>query len=153
MNGNRMRITDKSESMIVLPESILMAGLALEGLPFKVWLVLKRYAGHKGDVWISFISLKKIAEKVDRSINQVSAAIVHLEKIGLVLITQKQRKVGFGVYNEYKLIDPKSWWKNKGQRLRAKLRREKNKKWQGADKRLQARQESQEIEERQLTVL
>ncbi len=148
---NGMRITDKSEPLVVVPESLLLAGLALEGLPLKVWLILKRYAGHKGDLWVSLISLKKIAEKVDRNVSQASKAITHLEKIGLVIITQKQRKEHFGVYNEYALVEPKLWWKAKGQKLRAKLRREKSKKWQGANERARAQLKGQEIEERQIS--
>ncbi len=83
MNGipSGIRVLDKSEPLVVVPESIVLAGLVLEGLPLKVWLILKRYASHKGDVWVSFISLKRIAEKVDRSVSQVSRAIAHLEKI------------------------------------------------------------------------
>lgn len=142
---------DKSEPVIVVPESLVMAGLAVEGLPLKVWLILKRYAGHKGDLWVSLISLKKIAGKVDRSVSQVSRAIGHLEKIGLVVVTQKQCRASFGVYNEYALVEPKVWWKSKGQKLRAKLRREKGKKWQGADERARVQQESQEDQERQIS--
>lgn len=145
MNGmNGMRIVDKSEPAVIVSETIVLAGLALEGLPLKVWLVLKRYSAHKGTQLVSNISLRKIAEKVDRSVTQVSKAVATLEEIRLVHITQKERKAGGGVYNVYELENPKTWWERHGQRQRATAKRRKKQKWQGADERLRQRRERQE---------
>ena len=36
---NSMRIYDKTEPLVVVPESLVLAGLAVEGLPLKVSLM------------------------------------------------------------------------------------------------------------------
>lgn len=129
-----IRIVDKSDPQVVVPEAIVLAGEALSDIMVRVWFVLKRFAHYEGEVVISNISMEKIACYVGRNKGRVGEAIKQLVKVGLVKVERIPKEQGFGVFNEYELVNPRLWWLNTGKRLREEKRKTKVGKYRNVDK-------------------
>ena len=120
MNG--VRIIDKNDPQVVVPEALVLAGEALEDLEVRVWLVLKRYSHYDDGVVVSSVSKKKIAEKVGRSVPMVNKAIDGLEEKRVITIEKVQKEDGFGVYCKYELMNLRVWWSRHGKALKQKAK-------------------------------
>lgn len=127
MNG--IRIPDKNDPQVVVPEALVLAGEALEDLEVRVWLVLKRYSNYEDMVCLSYISKTKIAEKVGRSVPMVNKAIDGLEEKRIIRIEKVQKEDGFGVYCQYELMNLRVLWSRNGKALRRKKKLEKQAKY------------------------
>lgn len=127
MQKQYVSIVDYEKKQTIVPEEITVdMGVILSHGAFRCWVVLKHYARRYTDDGIAVVgypSMETIGKAMGISPWQAHKYIDQLNEIGLVLIKKKTKEKGFGVINNYKLIDPKRWWKIGG---KAVMERKKN---------------------------
>ncbi len=123
----RLKIFYEGEFATNIPDEIMDAGVALSSNAFRCWAILRRYAQRPEEDGIRecYPSMKTIAAKIGLSVGQTYKYIKELSEIGLLLdIKKRVRKDGWGVFNVYRMVNPKIWWKEVGELL-VKSRKEK----------------------------
>jgi len=115
MQKQYLSIEDYEKKRTEVPyEIVIKMGVILSHGAFRCWVVLKHYAKRYTDDGIAAVgypSMETIGKAMGISPWQAHKYIEQLEEIGLVLVKKKTKEKGFGVINNYKLIDPKIWWK------------------------------------------
>lgn len=124
---------DWFKNYFVVPRQLANAGEALTD--FEVRVLLKFFESSRGEGQpIADVKLEDIGEAVGRSKVMVSRTVRDLEIKEALEIESKQRKIGFGTYNEYKLRLFREWWRRWGKRFKKHLRKEKLAKYKNVEK-------------------
>ena len=115
MQKQYLSIEDYEKKRTEVPyEIVIKMSVILSHGAFRCWVVLKHYARRYTDDGIAAVgypSMETIGKAMGISPWQAHKYIEQLNEIGLVLIKKKTKEKGFGVINNYRLIDPKRWWK------------------------------------------
>jgi len=123
---------DWFKNYFVVPRQLANAGEALTD--FEVRVLLKFFESSRGEGQpIADVKLEDIGEAVGRSKVMVSRTVRDLEIKEVLEIESRQRKIGFGTYNEYKLRLFREWWQRWGKRFQKHLRKEKLAKYKNVE--------------------
>jgi len=118
----------------VISRQIANVGEALKDFEVRVLIKLYESSRLEGEP-IKNVRLDDIAEAVGRSKNKISGTLDDLRIKGLLKITTKQRKEGYGTYNEYEFLYKfKDWWEKIGKIMRDEFRKDKLKKYGNVEK-------------------
>lgn len=135
-NGGMDIISRESwyKNYFVISRQLANTGEALTD--FEVRVVMKLYESSRlPEEPIRNVKLDDIAEAVGRAKNRVSSTVDDLRKKGLISITAKQRKEGWGVYNEYKFLYTfQDWWEEIGRWMKKEFRADKLSKCKNIEK-------------------
>lgn len=125
----RLDIIYEGEFATNIPDEIVMnAGPALSHGMYRCWTVLLRFARRPEEAGIKEChpSMKTISVAIGVSVEQTRDYIKGLSKIGLLLdIEKKVRKEGWGVFNVYRMVNPRIWWAEVGELLVKSRKKEK----------------------------
>jgi len=133
MNGEKNSevgtvIIDEDPCFAMVPGELVKVGEVLSHGAFRFWVVLKYYSrlelNEEGEVKYH-PSLGNIAEHMGISINQALTYKNELVGISLVKTEKRHRLCDVGVINIYTLVAVGKWWREKGKKLQAELRKEK----------------------------
>lgn len=123
---NKVKTEKNFNYEVPIPLGIVNSGYVLSNGAIRVWLVL-RYFAHTTPVPCP--SREKIGEMAGFSVQQVTKYIQELKDTGLIEIIRKQRRVGFGIYNEYILNNVENWWKEIGGKMKKAEKEKRQKKY------------------------
>lgn len=123
----RLDIIYEGEFTTNIPDEIVMsASASISHGAFRAWVVLRRFARRPEEDGIKecYPSMKTIADALGLSTEQARKYVRELSEIGLLLdIKRRVRKEGWGVFNVYRMVNPRIWLKRVG-KMAAKVKKE-----------------------------
>ena len=129
-NGGMDIISEENwwENYFVISRQLANAGEALKDFEVRVLIKLYESSRRKGEP-IKNVRIDDIAIAVGRAKSKISGTLDDLRIKGLISIKTKQRKEGYGTYNEYSVCKFKDWWENTGKIMKDEFRKDKLKKY------------------------
>ena len=139
-NGGMDIISEENwwENYFIISRQLANAGEALKDFEIRVLIKLYESSRRKGEP-IKNVRIDDIAIAVGRSKSKISGTLDDLRIKGLIAITTKQKKDGYGTYNEYLVFKFKDWWEKIGRIMRDEFRKDKLKKYGNVEKANEAR--------------
>jgi hypothetical protein len=109
----------EGEWITQIPEVIIKAGVLLSPGAFRLWTVLRYFAGRKDEAEKScFPGIEAIADMMGISPRNIQHYQNELVAVKLLIVERRVRKVGWGVINHYTMLDPELWWRQTGKALK-----------------------------------
>lgn len=129
-NGGMDIISEENwwENYFVISRQLANVGEALKDFEVRVLIKLYESSRRKGEP-IKNVRIDEIAEAVGRAKSKISGTLDDLRIKGLITITTKQKKDGFGTYNEYLVCKFQDWWEKIGKIMKEEFRKDKLKKY------------------------
>lgn len=124
--ANKDVLIFKGDFPAIIPEIFILAVEAFTDGEFRILANILYHARGKRTAWPGH---ETIGKETGKAVQQVSIHLSGLKKKGVLDWRRKQKEIGFGVYNEYVLEDPKVWWRKHGRSLLRRMKDEKKKKY------------------------